>query len=106
MFAAEADGLERLNATKAMRTPAVIGIGETDDTTWLLLEFIGDSRPTASFWHRFGTGLAGLHSATQAQFGLDHNNYIGTLDQVNTQEKEWSTSHSAPLGTVGETSAG
>ncbi len=91
MFAAEADGLERLNATKSVRTPEVIGVGETDDTTWLLLEFIGDSKPTTSFWHRFGTGLAGLHSASQAQYGLDHNNYIGTLDQVNTQEKEWST---------------
>ena len=91
MFAAEADGLERLNATKSVRTPMVFGHGETDDTTWLLLEFIGDGERTPSFWHHFGKGLAQLHSNSHAQFGLERNNYIGSLEQINTQEKEWST---------------
>ncbi|MBP6310673.1 MAG: fructosamine kinase family protein [Flavobacteriales bacterium] len=91
MFAAEVDGLERLSATKTLRTPTVIGHGETDDTTWLLLEFVGEGKRNPSFWHHFGKGLAQLHSNAHAQFGLERNNYIGSLEQINTQEKEWST---------------
>lgn len=90
MFEAEVDGLRRL-ADAGARTPAVLGHGEVDDTTWLLLEFVGSGKPTRSFWHTFGNGLAGLHRNTNAHFGLERNNYIGTLEQVNTPGREWHT---------------
>lgn len=90
IFIAEVDGLERLGSTGTLRIPTVVGLGETNDTTWLLMEFIPDGQLTDSFWHLFGKGLAQLHRTTNDQFGLDRDNYIGSLDQVNTQEKDWS----------------
>lgn len=90
MFEAEVDGLRRL-AEAGARTPTVIGHGEADDTTWLLMEFVANAQPTRSFWRSFGKELAELHRKTNTHFGLERNNYIGTLEQVNTPGREWHT---------------
>ncbi|HMU12521.1 MAG: fructosamine kinase family protein [Bacteroidetes bacterium] len=51
MFAAEADGLERLASTRAIRIPKVIATGD-EDFGYLLLERI-ECRPTTSASGRF-----------------------------------------------------
>ncbi|MDX9751055.1 MAG: fructosamine kinase family protein [Flavobacteriales bacterium] len=95
MFAAEADGLKRLEATGAVRVPAMIATGEERDggldLSFILLEWVEEGLRTAAFWAAFGRGLAALHRHTAPTFGLEVDNYIGSLRQVNTPEADWPT---------------
>ncbi|MFN8351184.1 MAG: fructosamine kinase family protein [Flavobacteriales bacterium] len=89
LFEAEADGLRRLAATGTLRTPAVIAHGEDHDDSYLLLEHITTGLRTPAFWTAFGEGLAHLHRHSAPHFGLERNNYIGALPQVNTPADSW-----------------
>lgn len=84
MFQTEADGLERLRRTDALTVPAVIGYGQEGDKSYLVLEYLDSGKPGATYWETLGQSLALVHSHTQAQFGLAHDNYIGSLPQSNT----------------------
>lgn len=83
MFIAEAKGLELLNATSTFKIPAVLGKGQIKNTSYLLLEYISSGKANPNFWQDFGKNLARLHKTTQKSFGLEHNNYIGSLPQKN-----------------------
>lgn len=89
MFEAEADGLRRLGSTGAIRVPRVIAFGEDHDDSYLLLEHIGGGLKSTAFWEEFGRSLAQLHTNTSSAFGLERNNYIGPLKQVNTPHSSW-----------------
>ena len=89
LFEAEADGLHRLGSTGAIRVPKVMAFGEDHDTSYLLLEHIDSGLRSARFWEAFGRSLAQLHKNTSPSFGLERNNYIGTLKQVNTPCTTW-----------------
>lgn len=83
MFEKEAKGLQLLFDTQTFRIPKVINYGEANGTSYLLLEFIHSTSKKPTFWEDFGRQLAKLHQTTQAVFGLDHDNYIGSLPQYN-----------------------
>jgi protein-ribulosamine 3-kinase len=89
MFEVEADGLGRLRTQKAVRVPATIAFGEEQDQSFLLLEHIASGPKTGSFWEDLGRSLARLHRSTQERFGLERDNYIGSLKQVNTVHDRW-----------------
>lgn len=89
MFEAEADGLDRLREVNAIGIPRVLGHGEDHDTTWLLLEWVESTDHKQEFWKDFGKRLAKLHKHTADRFGLERNNYIGSLVQRNDQESDW-----------------
>jgi len=91
LFEAEADGLERSRKTGAVRVPEVIGYGEEGDETFLLMEHIAEGERNTAFWERFGRSLARLHGHSQDRYGLDRDNYIGTLKQVNTPDPNWAS---------------
>ncbi|PVW17168.1 fructosamine kinase family protein [Marixanthomonas spongiae] len=86
MFEAEAKGLDLLRASKSFKIPSVIGLGIIENTSYLLLKHIKESMPITGFWEQFASNLSKLHKTTQAKFGLDHNNYIGSLPQYNGKE--------------------
>lgn len=89
MFEAEAKGLKLLADANEIKIPEVISqktIGETD---FLILNFIENGRSTKNFWNNFGKSLAKLHKHTSEKFGLDHDNYIGSLPQSNKQQNTW-----------------
>ncbi len=83
MFEKEAAGLTMLSATQTLAVPGVIGTGETTNYAFLLLEFIVSGSQKSDFWHKFGTKLADLHRNTETYFGLQEDNYIGSLVQTN-----------------------
>ncbi|WP_310991317.1 fructosamine kinase family protein [Aequorivita marina] len=83
MFAAEARGLERLRQTASFKIPSIRANGEIENTSYLLMDYIPNGHPDSNFWEVFGTNLAALHKTTSQKFGLDHNNYIGSLPQYN-----------------------
>ena len=85
MFAAEARGLAWLAEAGALRIPSVLAV----DRRFLVLELIQPGPPTASFHEDLGRGLAALHRAGCATFGLDHDNFIGRLPQSNRSAARW-----------------
>lgn len=89
MFEAEADGLRRLAATGAMRVPRIIAFGEEHDVSFLLMEHIESGLKGERFWEEFGRRLAAVHRHSASSFGLDTDNYIGSLRQTNTPASEW-----------------
>lgn len=89
MFEAEADGLHRLGSARAIRVPKVIAFGEDHDDSYLLLEHIDGGPKSMVFWEAFGRSLARLHTITSPSFGLERNNYIGSLKQANTPRASW-----------------
>jgi protein-ribulosamine 3-kinase len=84
MFEAEARGLDLLRQTDALYIPQVIGYGQQLDKSYLILDYIDPGQPDEQYWETLGQSLAVLHSHTQATFGLDFPNYIGSLEQTNT----------------------
>ena len=89
MIAAEADGLKRLATTGAVRGPEVIAFGEEQDVSYLLLEHIDLGVMSERFWEASGQQLAALHRHTASTFGLDHDNFIGSLKQPNSPAADW-----------------
>lgn len=88
MFEKEAKGLGLLRAA-GCNTPGVRMTRAEGDHQYLVLEFIEEGRPTGISWEKFGRQLATLHSKTNDFFGLDHDNYIGSLDQLNEKKESW-----------------
>lgn len=91
MFEAEAKGLECLRSAGVINIPKVITHGETGDHCWLLLEWVSNAGEALENGRIFGGQLAQLHQKTNASFGLDHNNYIGSLSQNNRQHSDWTS---------------
>lgn len=89
-FEKEALGLLTLrSAGTALRIPDVIAVGNPEDnkSSFLLLEYIEEGRSGNSF--TFGTELAELHQTNSEYFGLDSDNYIGSLPQQNGKYDDW-----------------
>ena len=90
MFQKEAKGLKILSDTNGIIIPEVIGVGESGDESFLILKFIDGGLKNSSFWEDFGQKLATLHKNTDEYFGLNHDNYIGSLKQYNCKHSSWS----------------
>jgi fructosamine-3-kinase len=88
-YRAEAEGLAWLAAADALRTPAVVAVGEGPGPRFLALEWIeaGPGGPAAQ--EAFGRGLAALHLSGAPAFGLDRDNAIGGLPQANGPCETW-----------------
>jgi protein-ribulosamine 3-kinase len=91
MFETEANGLKLLTNAKAIRVAEVVLRGDTNSHQYLVLEFINSKTINAQYWSTFGRQLAMLHKSTNIHFGLDHDNYIGSLRQFNRLNDNWST---------------
>ena len=88
LFKTEKLGLELLSSTKTIRIPKVI-LQEEDPEQYLLIEFIDSNPESINYWADFGKRLAQLHKNTSLSFGLDYDNYIGSLHQSNKQHNNW-----------------
>jgi fructosamine-3-kinase len=86
MFETEAKGLNLLSSSNSFRIPEVISVGEIDNQSYILMEFIDSGSATNTFWDKFANCLVSLHKNTHESFGLDHSNYIGRLPQYNFEE--------------------
>lgn len=91
MFEAESRGLKMLAEASAIRIPKVVLAGAADDFQFLLLEFISAGASKKMFWRMLGEQLSELHCKGSAQFGLDFDNYIGSLAQRNTKHDNWTS---------------
>jgi len=89
MFRKEALGLELLQNAGELRIPGVEYAGTSNQYAYLLLEYIDSARQVSDFMARFGISLAKLHDHTAGRFGLDHDNYMGSLAQSNIPADNW-----------------
>lgn len=83
MFEKEAAGLEVLKNSNTFRIPKVIDFGNFENMAYLLLEYIPEGNPDSGFWEKFAENLSQLHQNSQKNFGLNYDNYIGSLPQKN-----------------------
>ena len=89
MFEAEGKGLHLLHRQNAIRIPNVIGHGKNGAHQFLLLELIEQKSRSKNHWEQLGQKLASLHRCSSETFGLDHDNYIGSLQQYNHPNSNW-----------------
>jgi len=75
-----------LRAANAIRIPEVLATTER----FLVLEWIPLGSPANDFDDQLGRALAKLHRASPNTMGLDHDNFIGSLPQLNTPCDAWS----------------
>jgi hypothetical protein len=90
MFAAEARGLAWLAEAGALRIPQVVAVAAPEAAEqFLVLELVETGSPVSDFDARLGRGLAALHRHGAAGFGLDHDNFVGSLPQSNASAPSW-----------------
>lgn len=90
MFAAEAEGLNLLTKTKTVKVPVIVLQGDAGNESFLLLEWVDAKRGSVQATQNLGAQLAQTHRSTADAFGLDHDNYIGSLPQSNRKHSKWS----------------
>ena len=83
MFFAELKGLELLSKTSSIRIPKAHYYYEGQAYSFILLEWMEQNEKEEFFWEQFAVQLAQLHRASAPQFGLDFDNYMGSLHQSN-----------------------
>lgn len=90
MFSAEARGLAFLAQAGAVPVPAVLAVVDRESgPRFLALELLRSRSRRADFDVALGRGLARLHAASPDGFGLDHDNFIGSLPQANRPHSTW-----------------
>ena len=87
LFEKEKQGLELLSRSTFI-VPKPIKTGSIDDAQFLIMDYI--EQGSELDWAVFGKKLAQLHQIEGKFFGLDHDNYIGSLEQVNLECGAWS----------------
>jgi fructosamine-3-kinase len=89
MFEKEAKGLQILLGKSTLKVLEVIASCQFENTAFLILEQIEIGTKRSDFWNQFARGLAELHKNRSDFFGLDHDNYIGSLYQSNAKHNDW-----------------
>ena len=89
MFEDEVAGLNLLGSTQTLYVPKVIGFGKESALSFIVLEWVKPRHRSSTYWTDLGHGLAILHSNTSTNYGLDRDNYIGSLRQSNRLEDDW-----------------
>ncbi len=91
MFKTEAEGLALLRENSSFTIPQVISIINEGNTAFLLMDYIESSGRNRNYWENLGIHLAELHKQTNTSFGLQVNNFIGSLPQQNQFADDWPT---------------
>jgi protein-ribulosamine 3-kinase len=89
MFQTEMKGLRLLASAKCISVPEVFGVYTDGGTQLIVMEFIQSSHRQKNFWTLLGEQLAALHKNSNTEYGLDHDNYIGSLPQRNSHKARW-----------------
>ncbi|MFB6224943.1 MAG: fructosamine kinase family protein, partial [Candidatus Paceibacteria bacterium] len=76
--------------TDTIYIPHVYTWGEYEGKVYLVTEYVYQAPHTREFQRSLGERIAHLHSYSESQFGLDWDNYIGSLPQSNTWHTQWS----------------
>ncbi len=89
MFETEAGGLKLLSMAGTLKVPGVIAYDRLPDHSFILMEYIQPAPQIKDFFQDFGRNLARLHKQKGELYGLDYNNYMGSLAQNNCYHSVW-----------------
>jgi fructosamine-3-kinase len=89
LFVKEQAGLVLLAKQDIIKVPSIVDCFSTSEHQILLLEWIEEGERTPAFWRKFGEQLAALHQLTNNCFGLDEDNYMGSVPQQNNSHESW-----------------
>lgn len=98
MYTAEAEGLQWLADTRAVRVPEVLAVkdeGEGLTRRFLVLTWIDQHLPAPDHDEQLGRDLARLHRTGAPSFGLDRDNFIADIPQSNTKHATWAEFYGA-----------
>lgn len=91
MFDAEALGLQEMYDTQTIRIPKPICWGTTDETAYLVMEWLEiGGRGGSDVWYTMGQQVAEMHRKGVAKkFGWHRDNTIGSTPQINPWKEQW-----------------
>ena len=89
MFEAEAEGLQEIENSQAIRVPHVVCTGLETQQSFLVLEKLPLAMGTQSSAKYLGEQLARMHKQVSPHFGWSRDNTIGSTQQINTQTNNW-----------------
>ncbi|WP_055145971.1 fructosamine kinase family protein [Jiulongibacter sediminis] len=89
IFSAEAKGLREMEKSQSIKVPEIISIGQVNETSYLLLEYIEGKNVGAKDFEKLGRGVAKMHQYTTVSFGFESDNFIGLLPQSNRTSTSW-----------------
>lgn len=90
MFEAEAKGLKLLSENSSFCIPQVYGVTHLENRSFLVMKYLEPTAMAPNFWDTFAKWLANIHRQSADRFGLNHENYIGSLPQSNALTANWS----------------
>ena len=88
MFETEKRGLDLLGQSSFV-VPKALSVGILEANQFILMDWIDQGSPETGFWNEFGRILAEFHLLSSEHFGLDHDNYIGSVHQSNSEYENW-----------------
>lgn len=94
MFAAECNALKAIVATGTVRAPIPIAQGESERCSWLVLEWLDLAGRNSGCAQYLGAALANLHRCSNARFGWEADNFIGSSPQRNCWDDSWASFYS------------
>lgn len=89
MFESEFPGLQIMAQTKTIRIPQPLFFYEGDQYSCILMEFIEQGTRLTDFWSHFAKDLAAMHHHSEEYFGLELDNYMGSLPQNNRKHHDF-----------------
>jgi fructosamine-3-kinase len=88
MFEKEAENLKILLQSRSFVIPKVFKTGIFENNSFLLLQYI-ENLETEGNPADFAKNLVKLHKNNSDYYGLDFDNFIGKLPQINTPKSNW-----------------
>lgn len=88
MFETEFNGLKFLKE-HSIKVPKPYKYGKIGDWSYLIISWIDQNHFGAFSDEEFAESLSSLHCNTNDKFGFIHDNFIGTLPQINTLSVDW-----------------
>ena len=90
LFKAEKIGLQAIAQSKTISVPNILLCEPLEKGGFLVMDYIEPKRPTETDFELLGHQLAALHhNTTQDEFGFSSDNYIGNLEQSNSNHTQW-----------------
>ncbi len=89
MFTTEKYALDLIGKTGTVAIPVIAVCKKINEGALLLMEYIESKSPNSSDFERLGESLARLHLVSGNSFGLDRDNFIGSLNQSNKEYENW-----------------